>query len=112
MTNTLILQLLHGRDTADEEMNGWGFNGPAIPVECCGFTYDTLWFVPCRRGSHGFAESGRSHSLGWQALRRLSDIQRGLMATQQSGRPLGRPLFCLRSPRPVLFSGSARGGHL
>jgi hypothetical protein len=42
----LYLKLFHGRNSPDELMNDWGFSGPSIPIECFGFTYDTLWFIP------------------------------------------------------------------
>jgi hypothetical protein len=40
----VILHLYHGRNTPDEDMDGWGFDGPRIPVVCVGFTYETLWY--------------------------------------------------------------------
>jgi hypothetical protein len=40
----VILHLYHGRNDPDQDMNGWGFGGPRIPVACVGFTYETLWY--------------------------------------------------------------------
>jgi hypothetical protein len=42
---TVILHLYHGRNTPDEEMNDWGFDGPRIECDCVGFTYGTIWIV-------------------------------------------------------------------
>jgi hypothetical protein len=41
---SVYLHLYHGRDTRDEEMNGWGFDGPVIgPLDYVHTTYgDTV----------------------------------------------------------------------
>jgi hypothetical protein len=37
---TVYLKLMHGRDNPDQDMNGWGFNGPVLgPFEAVHFTY-------------------------------------------------------------------------
>ena len=42
---TVYLHLYHGRCDADEDMDEWGFDGPFIPVQAFGFTYETLWII-------------------------------------------------------------------
>jgi hypothetical protein len=39
---SLYIKLLHGRDNPDQEMDGWGFDGPVLgPFEAVHFTYRT-----------------------------------------------------------------------
>lgn len=37
---TVYLQLFHGRDTVEEDMDDWGYEGPTLgPLEYCHVTY-------------------------------------------------------------------------
>lgn len=42
---TLVLQLLHGRILETDQPEEWGFDGPAIEIDCFGFTYENLWYT-------------------------------------------------------------------
>jgi hypothetical protein len=54
---TVYLKLLHGRNDPNEQLEGWGFNGPVLgPFEAVHFTYTT--HVRCfPAGSDGDAEA-------------------------------------------------------
>lgn len=50
---SMYLQLLHGRNHPDEEMNDWGFNGPLLgPLDWARFTYGGLAGIGCIGGDN------------------------------------------------------------
>jgi hypothetical protein len=57
----LYLAMTHGRHHPDDQLNGWGFDGPTIgPLKWCHTTYAT-------EVRFEFLKKRRCHRLFWQA---------------------------------------------
>jgi hypothetical protein len=42
LDSKMYLNLFHGRDSKNQDMEGWGDQGPIVPIDGFGFTYSTL----------------------------------------------------------------------
>lgn len=41
----VYLHLYHGRNTPEEDLDDWGFDGGFTLCHCVGFTYENLWLI-------------------------------------------------------------------